>query len=204
MDGSGIIGKGGHFKIAAQLQSLYYSFLLLCKAQGGGGKNLKLQKWQTKKLIEMEDSWNRHTKKDIEDKMRVGDHWWTQNTVFMLINTNQILNGKLPVIDMILNVFVLQLFYEELRGAISQEISVLKILLSPRTSVWEDTFGDSRHKASSQHEHQLNSITTKQRNPLMIWVLKFAISYTFVNCRKEKKVLDQQKLLSGVFMLCSY
>lgn len=44
MDGSGILGKGGHFKTAAQLQSLYYSSLLLCKAQGRGGKNPKLQK----------------------------------------------------------------------------------------------------------------------------------------------------------------
>lgn len=50
MDGSGILGKGRHFKIAAQLQSLYYSFLLLCKAQGQGGKNLKLQKLQKNPL----------------------------------------------------------------------------------------------------------------------------------------------------------
>lgn len=74
MDGSGITGKGGHFKIPAQLQSLYYSFLLLCKAYGEGGKNLKFKKWQTKELIEMEDSQNSHTKKDIKNKTRLGDH----------------------------------------------------------------------------------------------------------------------------------
>lgn len=62
---------------------------------------------------------------------------------------------------MISNGFVLQLFYKELRGEISQEIPVWKILLNPRTSVGEYTFGDSRHKASSQHEHQVNSIATK-------------------------------------------
>lgn len=122
----------------------------------------------------------------------------------MLINTNHILNGKLVVIYMISNGFVLQLFYKELRGEISQEISVLKILLNPRTSVWEDTFEDSRQMASSHHEHQLNSTTTKQRNPLMTCVLNFAISYTFVKCRKETKVLDQQKLLRNAFMLGPY
>lgn len=53
----------------------------------------------------------------------------------MLINTNHILNDKLVVIDTILNGFVLRLFYKELRGAISQEISVLKELLNHRTSV---------------------------------------------------------------------
>lgn len=65
-----MLGKRGHFKFAAQLRSLYYSFLLLCKAQGGGGKNLKLQKLQTKNLIEMEGSQNRHAKKDIKNSNR--------------------------------------------------------------------------------------------------------------------------------------